>query len=186
MVVDFSGNCGGLLILGVVMVVYGYFNEIVLIFCGKFVCCKIMCQDLFDLLVDLDISFFDFDLLFIICEKFVVRMLNLECQDCYKYLNGVGFGFEVFDGVGVFCIIDNGKVVDSSGVILGMVFLGGSDQIFYYGVCEMQQVLVESENIKVCMVRQFYWFVWGYSDGNFDCNILNNLIVLFEQSEYNL
>ena len=98
----------------------------------------------------------------------------------------MGFGFEAFDGAGAFRTTDNGKAVDSSGVILGMASLGGSDQTSYYGAREMQQALAESENTKACMARQFYRFARGYSDGNSDRNTLNNLTALFEQSEYNL
>ena len=186
MVADSSGNRGGLLTLGAVMAAHGHSNETAPIPRGKFVRRKIMCQDLPDPPVDLDTSFPDPDPSLTTREKFAARTSNPECQDCHKYLNGVGFGFEAFDGAGAFRTTDNGKAVDSSGVILGMASLGGSDQTSYYGAREMQQALAESENTKACMARQFYRFARGYSDGNSDRNTLNNLTALFEQSEYNL
>lgn len=186
MVPDSSGNRGGLLSLGAVMAAHGHSNETAPIPRGKFVRKKIMCQDFPEPPVDLDTSFPDPDPSLTTREKFAARTAATECQDCHRYLNGVGFGFEAFDGAGAYRTSDNGKNVDVSGVIIGMASLSGTDQTSYSGVRDMQQVLAEADSTKACVARQFYRFARGYSDGSSDVNTLKNLTQLFEASNYNL
>lgn len=119
-------------------------------------------------------------------ERFAARTGGDDCQTCHLYINGIGFGFEAFDGAGGFRTTDNNKPVDTYGVIYGLESLLEETSAAYDGVREMQQVLAQTDSVKSCMAKQFYRFARGYVETGSDTNTLDNLNQLFASSGYDL
>lgn len=185
-VVDGSGLRGGVLTLGAVMAAHGHSNETAPIPRGKFVRKRILCQDMPPPPTDLNTSFPDPDPSLTTRERFTLRTAAPECQLCHKYLNGVGFGFENFDGAGAYRTLDNSKIVNSTGVILGLESLAGTDTTAYNGAKEMEQVIANSASAKACFAKQYYRFSRGYAETTSDTATLKNLTQKFADSSYNL
>jgi hypothetical protein len=183
---DTSGVRGGLLTLGAVMAAHGHSNETAPIPRGKFIRKRILCQEFPNPPSDLNTSFPDPDPSLTTRERFTLRTAGAECQQCHRYLNGVGFGFESFDGAGAFRVKDMGKIVDSTGVILGLESLAGTDATAYSGAKEMQQIIAQSESAKACLAKQYYRFSRGYAETQSDTATLQNLTQRFAESHYNL
>ncbi|MFW5823652.1 MAG: DUF1592 domain-containing protein [Marinobacter sp.] len=183
---DTTGTRGGLLALGAVMASHGHANESAPIPRGNFVRSRLMCQELPPPPEDLDTTGPAPDPTQTTRERFAARTGGEDCQTCHLYINGVGFGFEAFDGAGGYRTSDNGKPVDTYGEIHGLESLLEESSASYDGVREMQQVLVETDSLKSCMSKQFYRFARGYIETDSDDNTLDNLNMIFANSGYDL
>ena len=53
-------------------------------------------------------------------DRFAAHSSSEFCQVCHQYIDGVGFGFEAYDGAGQFRESENGQPVDDSGNILAL------------------------------------------------------------------
>jgi len=186
LVEDTTGSRGGLLALGAVMASHGHANESAPIPRGNFVRRRLMCQDLPPPPEDLDTTGPAPDPSQTTRERFAARTGGDDCQTCHLYINGIGFGFEAFDGAGGFRTTDNNKPVDTYGVIYGLESLLEETSAAYDGVREMQQVLAQTDSVKSCMAKQFYRFARGYVETGSDTNTLDNLNQLFASSGYDL
>lgn len=186
MVEDTTGTRGGVLAMGVVMASHGHANESAPIPRGNFVRRRLMCQDLPPPPEDLDTSGPEPDPNYTTRERFAERTGGEDCQTCHLYINGIGFGFEAFDGAGGHRTTDNNKPVDSYGTIHGLESLLEESSASYDGVREMQQLLVETDSLKSCMTKQFYRFSRGYVETSNDDNTLDNLNLVFANSGYDL
>lgn len=186
LVPDTTGSRGGLLTMGVVMASHGHANESAPIPRGNFVRRRMLCQDLPPPPEELDTSAPEPDPNFTTRERFESRTSSADCQTCHLYINGPGFGFEAFDGAGGFRTTDNGKPVNSYGVIYGLESLLDSSSAAFDGVREMQQVIAQTDSVKSCMTRQFYRFSRGYIETASDTNTLDNLTQIFAASDFNL
>ncbi|SFR45137.1 Cytochrome C oxidase, cbb3-type, subunit III [Marinobacter daqiaonensis] len=186
LVQDTNGIRGGLLALGAVMASHGHANESAPIPRGNFVRRRLMCQDLPPPPEDLDTSGPAPDPSQTTRERFEARTGGDDCQTCHLYINGIGFGFEAFDGAGGFRTTDNNRPVNTYGVIYGLESLLEETSAAYDGVRQMQQTLVQTDSLKSCMSRQFYRFARGYIETGSDSNTLDNLNQLFANSGYDL
>ncbi|HEY4184670.1 MAG TPA: DUF1592 domain-containing protein [Polyangia bacterium] len=88
--------------------------------------------------------------------------LSDACRGCHKLIDGYGFGFEEFDGIGVHRTSENGNPVDSSGEILGTGDIDGA----FDGVAALEDQLVQSHHLTDCFVRQMYRFGMGQVEGS--------------------
>lgn len=186
LVPDTTGTRGGLLTMGVVMASHGHANESAPIPRGNFVRRRMLCQDLPPPPEELDTSSPEPDPNYTTRERFESRTSSTDCQTCHLYINGPGFGFEAFDGAGGYRTTDNGKPVNSYGVIYGLESLLDSSSAAFDGVREMQQVIAGTDSVKSCMTRQFYRFSRGYIESASDMNTLDNLTQIFAASDFNL
>jgi hypothetical protein len=92
------------------------------------------------------------------------------CDGCHAAIDGVGFGFEQFDGIGAFRTSENGLPVDSSGNLLGTdvdgPFVGGSG---------LAAKLVTSRQALDCFVKHFYRFAIGQEENDRVSSLLARL-----------
>jgi hypothetical protein len=76
-----------------------------------------------------------------------------ECAGCHQLIDGVGFGFEAYDGIGGFRATQNGKAIDVSGELVGTDVDGP-----FVGTAELAARIVDSEQAQRCLVRQWFRF----------------------------
>ncbi|HZU82213.1 MAG TPA: DUF1592 domain-containing protein [Polyangiaceae bacterium] len=90
-------------------------------------------------------------------ERFAKHVSDPLCAGCHTQIDGIGFGFEEFDGVGAFRRLENGQPVDSSGSIEGIPEIGGGFQ----GAAELTARLASSRVLAGCFARQAYRYAMG-------------------------
>ncbi len=90
-------------------------------------------------------------------QRFAQHVADPFCAGCHTRIDGVGFGFEQFDGIGAFRTVENGQPVDSRGTLTGTFEIDGD----YTGVSELAQRLATSRLLADCFVRQSYRYAMG-------------------------
>jgi hypothetical protein len=81
------------------------------------------------------------------------------CQACHAAIDGVGFGFEQFDGIGKYRIEENGEPVDSSGNLIGTDVDGP-----FLGASQLADKLRGSRQVAECLARQLFRYVTGAAE----------------------
>jgi hypothetical protein len=89
-------------------------------------------------------------------ERFNIHLSQKFCNDCHSTIDGVGFGFEQFDGMGVYRTTENGSPVDTSGNLVGTDVDGA-----FVGVAQLEQKLAGSQEVVACFVKQAYRYAMG-------------------------
>lgn len=77
------------------------------------------------------------------------------CINCHRMINPIGFSFERYDAVGRYRASDaQGLAIDSSSTIVGMTdeTLNGASE----SALSLIQRLEQSDQVSLCMVKQFY------------------------------
>jgi len=83
-----------------------------------------------------------------------------DCATCHARIDGAGFAFESYDGMGRFRTMENGAPVDPSASIVGSGDANGE----YPDAVAMLDAFADSERVRECMVRQLYRFGAGRPD----------------------
>lgn len=97
-------------------------------------------------------------------QRFERHVADPFCRGCHARIDGVGFGFEQFDGIGAFRTQEQGQPVDARGQLLG-VDDGPAD---YRGVAELAPRLASSPRLADCFLRQAYRYTMGQIEGDSD------------------
>src|SRR5262249_46900909 len=84
--------------------------------------------------------------------RFAEHVANPFCMKCHDAIDGVGFGFESFDGVGAYRTTENGIDIDASGKLLDSHDQDGP----FAGVIALEQKLAQSRTVADCFVRQMF------------------------------
>lgn len=79
-----------------------------------------------------------------------------SCQACHRAIDGIGFGFEEFDGAGVHRTSENGEPVDASGLLPG-----DDREEPFRGVLELSARLAVSRDVADCFGKNLVRFALG-------------------------
>jgi hypothetical protein len=104
-------------------------------------------------------------------ERFSAHSADPFCASCHRLIDPVGFGFEEFDGLGVFRTTENGKPVDDSGTLIGTDDIDGD----FRGASELSERLISSRQFQDCSVKQMFRFAMGQAETSDDRLILSNI-----------
>jgi hypothetical protein len=94
-------------------------------------------------------------------QRFSKHAKTPACAGCHDAIDGIGFGFEQFDGIGAYRATEHGNAVDSSGTILGTGEIDGP----FTGVAELATKLAGSRHLIDCFARQAYRYAMGQVEG---------------------
>jgi len=89
-------------------------------------------------------------------ERFSQHSDDIACSGCHNLMDPIGFGFEGYDAVGLYREKENGLTLDTSGEIKGSKDADGK----FNGAVELADRLANSEEVRACVVTQ--WFNYGY------------------------
>ncbi len=84
-------------------------------------------------------------------DRFAEHSSGTACQPCHKMMDPIGFGFEHYDGLGVWRDTDQGKPVDATGSIVGSMDVDGP----FDGIPNLARKLLQSNQVKDCVVSTF-------------------------------
>jgi hypothetical protein len=90
-------------------------------------------------------------------QRFDQHASDPVCASCHTRIDGIGFGFEEFDGIGGYRVVENGHPVDSSGTVIGTGEIDGD----FRGAAELTARLAGSRLLAACFAKQAYRFVMG-------------------------
>lgn len=102
-------------------------------------------------------------------EKFAGHSAG-SCQGCHKAIDGIGFGFEDFDGTGQFRTHENGQPVDASGLLP----IDGAE-VRYRGVAELTAHLATSQQVADCFAKHVVRFALGAGERAEDAPLYDSL-----------
>ncbi|WP_433932293.1 DUF1592 domain-containing protein [Sorangium cellulosum] len=159
--VDLTGsNRMGILTLGSVLSTHAHAAESSPVHRGKFVREQLLCQPLPPPPAGLDVKPPQPDPTKSTRERFAEHSNNEACGSCHSLIDGIGFGFEHFDGVGRYRDNDDGHPVDASGNIVGAPSTSGT----FDGTGELAQMLAQSPDAQACFTLQWLRFGFGAMD----------------------
>ncbi|WP_437593196.1 DUF1592 domain-containing protein [Sorangium sp. So ce1000] len=104
------------------------------------------------------------------------------CAGCHRLMDPIGFGFERYDGIGLYREVDQGVPVDASGEITGSRDIDGP----FDGAVELAHRLAESDEVRQCVATQWFRFGYGRAEQAEDeCN-MRQIQEAFAESGYNI
>lgn len=114
-------------------------------------------------------------------EIFEMHTAQPACAGCHVLIDGIGLGFEAYDGVGVYRETENGKPIDDLGQLAGTDVDGD-----FNGAVELASMLSQSEHVRECVSRQWFRFAFGRFEADQDECSLDVMYQAFEQSDFNV
>ncbi|HEX5659102.1 MAG TPA: DUF1592 domain-containing protein [Polyangiales bacterium] len=177
---------GGLLGLGAVLTAHAHSNESSPVKRGKFVRDRLLCQDLPPPPANLDTTPPGLDPTLTTRARFAKHTSDAACASCHQFIDGVGFGFEGFDGIGAKRSTENDLPVDESGTLVGVEALSDKTSVPFDGVQELSDLLADSQSAQSCFALQYYRFAHGYEETKEDACSLSKLREKFEDSKLTL
>jgi hypothetical protein len=101
-------------------------------------------------------------------ERFAMHSANPGCVNCHSLIDGLGFGFEHYDGIGRYRTMNVGLPVDARGSVTSTSDANGD----FDGVPALAQRLAESEQVQNCIATQWFRYASGRREESADdCSI---------------
>lgn len=113
-------------------------------------------------------------------EQFAEHSDNPTCAGCHVLVDPIGFGFEHFDAVGRWRVVQNGHEIDAAGEIVSTWDADGD----FYGLDELSQVLAGSEQVHRCVSTQLFRYAYGRGEGEGDGCTLDRLYARYVEAGY--
>ncbi len=114
-------------------------------------------------------------------ERFAQHRAEPACAGCHQLIDPLGFGFEHYDGVGLWRTTDGPQVVDASGEIIDTVDLDGP----FTGAIELMEKMGASTQVQDCVVKQFFRYAFARGESDADTCTLAGLGAAFAESGSN-
>ena len=157
-----NGVRGGVLGLGSVLGSHAHATESSPIKRGVFVRERLLCHELPDPDPDIDTTPPGLDPSLTTRERFAQHTDDEACSSCHKFIDGVGFGLERYDGVGGYRASENGRSVDDSGEVHGLEGFDDDSVAAFLGGRQLAELVAGSGSASHCAVVQHYRFSRGY------------------------
>lgn len=117
-------------------------------------------------------------------ERFRLHTEAPACAECHAKIDGIGFGFENYDQLGRFRSDEFGLPIDASGDIshVDETSLAGE----FEGAVELSAKLAESQQVRSCLVTQWYRYATGRVEGEADQCSMQQIRTKFGEADGNL
>ena len=115
-------------------------------------------------------------------ERFSQHSNDPSCSTCHKLMDPIGFGFESYDAVGQFITKEAGKPIDSSGEVVGSKDADGK----FNGAVELADRLATSEEVRACVVTQWFNYGHGRTTTTEDSCTIQQLRTTFASANYDV
>jgi hypothetical protein len=111
-------------------------------------------------------------------ERFAQHEKDASCAGCHKMMDPIGLGLEHFDGGGRWRDQEDGNTIDDSGELINADVSGT-----FNGLGELADKLVASQDVKNCVVKQWFRFGYGRKEESVDQCSLDDLGKAFADSD---
>jgi hypothetical protein len=171
----------GLLTQGSLLAINAHSNQTSPVTRGKFIRQRFFCQDPPPPPPNVMAVAPDLDPTLTTRQRFAAHATQASCAACHKLMDPIGLGFENYDGVGQYRALENGRPVDASGTLYGTDVDGA-----FNGVPELLDHLKESQEVRDCVVTQWFRFSYGRTETDDDACTLRSLQDQFDASGSNI
>lgn len=114
-------------------------------------------------------------------QRFAVHGQNRCAIGCHALMDGFGFAFESYDGIGRYRTIDNGLPVDSA----SQATIDGRMQQFA-DAFELSRILATSDEVRSCVAKQWLRFGLKRLEADADAPSLTEIGAAFAVHDYDL
>ena len=90
-------------------------------------------------------------------QRFAQHTSDPACSGCHRLIDGLGFGFEGYDGLGRYRTLDQGLPVDTSGDVVEGQDASGP----FVGAVALSQRLAHSDVLRDCVPLQWFRYASG-------------------------
>jgi hypothetical protein len=97
-------------------------------------------------------------------------------------MDGMGLGYEHYDATGRWRDLDQGVPVDDSGNVIQTTDMNGP----FHGGVELATKLAQSQDVRQCVVKQWFRAANGRAEDDGDACTLQHLYQAFEQSGHDM
>jgi Protein of unknown function (DUF1592)/Protein of unknown function (DUF1588)/Protein of unknown function (DUF1595)/Protein of unknown function (DUF1585) len=177
---------GGLLTLGAVLGMHAHSNESSPVRRGAFVRERLLCQTLPQPPQNLNIVPPGLDRTLTTRDRFARHSSDPACAICHKLIDGIGFGFERYDGVADFRASENGKPISAAGELRGIEQLMADTMAPFDGPLQLGALLAASPNAQACLARQLFRYARGGENGDRDACAIKKLQAAFMAGGLNI
>jgi hypothetical protein len=115
-------------------------------------------------------------------QRFALHEKDSTCAACHRLMDGMGVGFERYDPMGRWRLKDQGLDIDDSGTVVGTRDMDGT----FNGVVELAGKFAQSEQVRQCIVTQWFRYANGRAEVGADACTLQHLYQGFEDSGHDL
>jgi hypothetical protein len=119
-------------------------------------------------------------------ERFRQHTAVAGCASCHRYIDGIGFGFERFDAIGMQRADDNGHPIDSSGDMNDVEGIATNTSASYADIRALADILVASNAANNCLATQYYRFARGAFENEQSTCALEQIQARFRDRGYDL
>lgn len=149
---------------------------------GKFVRERLLCMQLPPPPNDIVIEPPDLDPNLSTRDRFKEHSVNPACTGCHKLMDPIGFGFEHYDAIGRYRTKDGKFDVDAHGEVFASTDADGK----FTGGVELAKKLAKSQQVKACMVTQWFRYAYGRGEAEADSCSLKRLEEAFAKANYDV
>lgn len=110
-------------------------------------------------------------------DRFAAHRNNKWCKSCHEQIDPIGFGFENFDGIGQFRVMEGKFPIDASGQIVASDIAGS-----FNGPADLATKLAGSRDVQTCFVRHWFRFAFARKATNNDACLINSVQQQFASS----
>jgi len=114
-------------------------------------------------------------------ERFEEHRANPVCAQCHELLDPIGLAFEHYDAVGQYRADEANQPIDATGYLVDTDVDGPID-----GLPDLANKLVESPEVRRCMVTQVFRYAFGRGETERDSCTIDNLAQQFAASDGDL
>jgi hypothetical protein len=171
----------GLLTQGSLLAINAHSNQTSPVTRGKFIRQRFFCQDppppppnVMAVAPDLDPNLTT-------RQRFAAHATQATCSACHKLMDPIGLAFENYDGVGQYRALESGQPVDASGALVDTDVDGN-----FMGVPALVDKLKESQEVRDCVVTEWFRFAYGRTETMDDACSLRSLEDQFDKSGSNI
>ena len=109
-----------------------------------------------------------------------------SCYSCHQFLDGPGFSFENYDGVGQYRTTENGNLIDASGILRGRETFDPTEELTFTDLQHLSTLVADSDNAAQCVAKQYYRYTTGRVETDADSCALESFIQTYKDNGYNL
>lgn len=114
-------------------------------------------------------------------DRFAQHSSDPACKGCHELMDPIGFGFENYDGVGIWRTEEAGKPIDATGV-LSKSDIDGE----FNGVVELAHKLTGSAKAQNCYTKQWFRFAYGRGETEQDACSIDDINAQFQSTNGNI
>jgi hypothetical protein len=115
-------------------------------------------------------------------ERLAQHRDDTRCSGCHDLIDGIGLGFEHFDGVGAYRATESGRPIDARGDLVKTRDLDGA----FDGVVDLAGKLARSDEVAECVARQWLRFALGRLEAQADACSFRAAMSAFVKSSHNV